>query len=100
MSVSKRNSLAGKSTGKSISAKYFAAHPEARKKKNAYNKRYHSTAERKHYRASLNKKNRSLGTYGNKDGKDASHTKKGKMVLEDSSKNRARNGHNGKSTKK
>ena len=32
-----RNSLAGKSTGTSKSAKYFASHPEARKKKNEYN---------------------------------------------------------------
>ena len=35
-----------------------------------------------------------------KGGKDLSHTKSGKMVLESASKNRARNGQNGKSTKK
>ena len=92
MESKKRNGLAGKSTGKSESAKYFASNPEARAKKNAYNKAYHATPERKAYRASLNKANRSAGTYGNGDGKDASHTKSGKLVKETASKNRARNG--------
>lgn len=87
-----RNSLAGKSTGKSKSAKYFASHPEAKAKKNAYNKEYHASEERKNYRARLNKANRDAGTYGNKDGKDMSHTKSGKLVSEGQSSNRARNG--------
>ena len=86
-----RNTLAGKSKGKSRSAKYYAANPEAKKKKQAYDKAYHSTPERKKYRAKLNAKNRKAGTYGNKDGKDMSHTKKGKLVKEKQSKNRARN---------
>ena len=34
-----------------------------------------------------------------KGGKDVSHTKSGKLVLENSTKNRGRNGKNGKSTK-
>jgi len=87
-----RNSLAGKSTGKSESAKYFASHPEARKKKNEYNKEYHSTPTRVKYRETLNKANRKDGTYGNGDGKDKSHTKSGKLVSEPANKNRARNG--------
>jgi hypothetical protein len=87
-----RNGLAGKSTGKSTSAKYFASHPEARAKKNAYNKEYHSTPERNQYRAKLNMANRAAGTYGNGDGKDVSHTKAGKLVKETKSTNRARNG--------
>jgi len=87
-----RNSLAGKSTGTSKSAKYFAENPEARKKKNAYNKEYHSTPERVKYREELNTANRKSGTYGNKDGKDKSHTKTGKLVSETASTNRARNG--------
>lgn len=87
-----RNSLAGKSTGKSKSAKYFASHPEARAKKNAYNKAYHSTPERVAYREKLNNANRQAGTYGNKDGKDLSHTKAGKLIKESKSSNRARNG--------
>ena len=87
-----RNSLAGKSTGKSKSAKYFAENPEARAKKNAYNKEYHSTPSRVKYREELNAANRKSGTYGNGDGKDKSHTKSGKLVSEKASTNRARNG--------
>ena len=86
-----RNTLAGKGEGKSRSAKYYAKNPKARKKKQEYDKKYHSSSERKKYRSELNKKNRKAGTYGNKDGKDMSHTKKGKMVKEKQSKNRARN---------
>jgi len=87
-----RNSLAGKSTGKSKSAKYFASHPEARAKKNAYNKEYHSDPTRVNYREDLNRANRKAHTYGNGDGKDMSHTKAGKLVKESRSTNRARNG--------
>jgi hypothetical protein len=87
-----RNSLAGKSTGKSKSAKYFAANPDSRAKKNAYNKEYHSDPSRVNYRENLNSANRKAKTYGNKDGKDMSHTKAGKLVKESSSTNRARNG--------
>lgn len=87
-----RNKLAGKSAGKSKSAKYFASNPEARDKKNAYNKEYHSSEERKGYRVKLNKANRRAGTYGNGDGKDMSHTSGGKLVRESQSTNRARNG--------
>ena len=86
-----RNTLAGKNKGKSRSAKYYAANPEAKKKKQAYDKAYHSTPERKKYRAKLNKANRKAKTYGNKDGKDMSHTKGGRLVRERQSKNRARN---------
>jgi len=87
-----RNKLAGKSTGKSKSAKYFAANPEARAKKNAYNKEYHSDPDRVNYREDLNRANRKAKTYGNGDGKDMSHTKSGKLVQEARSANRARNG--------
>lgn len=87
-----RNKLAGKSTGKSKSAKYFAANPEARAKKNAYNKEYHSSPERNKYRAKLNMANRAAGTYGNGDGKDLSHKKNGRLSKESASSNRARNG--------
>jgi hypothetical protein len=90
MAKSTRNKLAGKSTGTSKSAKYFASHPEARAKKNAYNKEYHATTERKNYREELNKVNRANKGYG--DGKDLSHTRSGKLVREARSSNRARNG--------
>lgn len=68
-------------------------------KKRAYDKKYHSTTERRKYRAELNKKNRDKGTYGNGDGLDESHMKNGGTKKEKKSTNRARNGHNGKSTK-
>ena len=90
-----RNSLAGSKKGKSESAKYFQSHPEARKKKDAYNKEYHSTPERRKYRSELNSENRKSKTYGNGDGKDKSHTKRGVIVNESQSKNRARNGKGG-----
>lgn len=100
MDKSKRNSLAGSTTGKSASAKYYQNNPKARAKKNAYNKDYHSTPARKRYRSELNKANKEAGTYGNKDRKDMSHKKNGSMVKESQSKNRARQGANGRSTKK
>ena len=73
---------------------------ERRKKKLAYDKAYESTEQRKNYRVELNGANRKAGTYGNKDGMDMSHTKIGGVVKENMKSNRARNGHNGKSTKK
>lgn len=57
----------------------------------AYDKAYQATEKRKKYRAQLNKKNRDAGTYGNKDGKDMSHTTYGGLVIEKQSTNRARN---------
>ena len=53
-------------------------------------KKYGSSTKAKKYRAELNKYNRQKGTYGNGDGKDASH-KGGKIVgFEAESKNRGR----------
>lgn len=95
-----RNKLAGKSTGKSKSAKYFATHPEAREKKNQYNKEYHSSSDRIKYRSKLNQANKKAGTYGNGDGKDMSHTSKGGLVRESQSTNRARNGRGNNKKKK
>lgn len=52
--------------------------------------KYGKSEKAKKYRAQLNKYNRDKGTYGNGDGKDASH-KGGKIVgFEDQSKNRGR----------
>jgi len=62
-------------------------------KKRDYKKeyaKYGSSTKAKKYRAELNKYNRKKGTYGNGDGKDASH-KGGKIVgFESQSKNRGR----------
>ena len=53
-------------------------------------KKFQSSPKMKKYRAELNKYNRKKGTYGNGDGKDASH-KGGKIVgFEAQSKNRGR----------
>jgi len=53
-------------------------------------KKFQSSKKAKKYRAELNKYNRDKGTYGNGDGKDASH-KGGKIVgFESASKNRGR----------
>lgn len=69
--------------------------------KRDYKKEYNrDQKKRTKYRSKLNQENRRRGDYGNGDGKDLSHTKTGKMVKESQSKNRARNGKNGKSTKK
>lgn len=91
-----RNKLAGEH--KSYDKRNMSKESIAKKK--AYDKKYHSTTERKKYRAELNKANRKAGTYGNGDGKDMSHKKGGGLVKEPASKNRARNGSSGKSTKK
>lgn len=63
-------------------------------------KAYQSSPERRKYRAELNAEARKRGIYGKRKSMDLSHTKDGKMVLENKSKNRARQGSNGKSTKK
>jgi len=93
---SKRNGLAGKHP----SYDKLNMSEASKKRKLAYDKEYQASEKRKKYRAELNKANREAGTYGNGDGKDMSHTKKGSLMLERASKNRARNGHNGKSSKK
>ena len=62
---------------------------EDRNYKDEY-KKFQSSKKAKKYRAELNKYNRQKGTYGNGDGKDASH-KRGKIVgFEAQSKNRGR----------
>jgi hypothetical protein len=84
----------------SRSAIYYQNNPTAREKKKKYDTEYHKTPMRRRYRSELNQENKKRGTYGNGDGKDLSHTKKGGMVLERARINRARNGANGKGTKK
>jgi len=61
---------------KKSSAEYYAENKESRDKKKKYDKKYHSTEERKKYRAFLVKKNREAGTYGNGDGKDYDHAER------------------------
>ena len=62
---------------------------EDRDYKDEYNK-FQSSTKMKRYRAELNRYNRKKGTYGNGDGKEASH-KNGKIVgYEDENANRGR----------
>jgi len=86
-----RNGLAGRGKGR---------YNESTGRDYEYDKKYQKTKSRKKYRASLNKANRKAGTYGNKDRLDMSHTKKGKLIKESQSSNRARNGHGKRSSKK
>lgn len=85
---------------KGRTAKYYASNPEARKKRLEYQKEYNKSDKEVKKRVELNRENRKRGTYGNGDNMDMSHTKDGKIVKENYKKNRARQGSNGKSTKK
>jgi hypothetical protein len=69
-------------------AKYYAANPEARKKRLEYQADYNKKPEQLKKRIELNRENRERGTYGNGDKLDVSHKKGGKTVLESASKNR------------
>tara|TARA_Y100000114_G_scaffold131487_1_gene129722 strand:+ start:312 stop:551 length:240 start_codon:yes stop_codon:yes gene_type:complete len=73
----------------SKSSKYYKKNKKSYAKKKKYDSKYSSSEKRKNYRVKLNFFNRKKGKKG--DGKDASHTKSGKIVLESQSKNRARN---------
>lgn len=85
--------------GQSKTSKYYASHPKAAEKRREYQRELNSTEERKKYRAEHTKARRANGIDG-KGGPDMSSTKSGKFVKENPSKNRARNGANGKSVKK
>jgi hypothetical protein len=72
----------------SRSAKYYRDNPEARAKKNSYQKEYNKKEGQSKYRSSLNRLNKLFGTYGNGDGMDVSHRSGKKTRLEPQSKNR------------
>ena len=82
-------------------AKYnpYKKNPKLRKKKNAYQRKYNKKPSVKKESQERWAERRRRGIAG-KGGKDLSHRSDGKMVLESATKNRARNGQNGKSTKK
>ena len=75
---------------KGKTAQYYASNPEARRKRNKQQAAYNKTTEGLKIRTNANQLNRDLGTYGNRDGKDASHTSATKGKLESPSKNRRR----------
>ena len=69
---------------------YFSQNEVAKRDYKDEYKKFQSSKKSKKYRAELNKYNRDKGTYGNGDGKDASH-KGGKIVgFESEKKNRGR----------
>lgn len=83
----------------SRTARYYRANPEAAEKHRAYQRKLNKEEGQSEYRSDCNKARELLGLkVGDK--RDASHTKDGKVVAEDRKKNRARNGADGKSTKK
>lgn len=69
---------------------YYKQNPEARQKRLKQQKRYNKTAEGLKIRSNANKLNRQLGTYGNGDGLDASHTGPNSGKTENPSANRRR----------
>ena len=85
--------------GRSKTSKYYAENPEAAEKRREYQRKRNKTEEQKKYRAEHQKERRRRGIDG-KGGDDVSKKKNGKFVLEHPYKNRARNGADGKSTKK
>jgi hypothetical protein len=68
-------------------AKYYASNPDARKKRLDYQREYNKQDREVKKRVELNRINRTRGTYGNGDGLDASHTKRG-VVMKKASVNR------------
>ena len=98
--------------GNSKTSRYYRNNPEALAKKKAYDREYSkrrkgskaaagSAIKKKLKKADAQRwsERRRRGIAG-KGGPDMSHTKSGRMVAESPRKNRARNGKNGKSTKK
>lgn len=83
-----RNRLAGK--GRTYKKRGMTKRSIERKRE--YDARYQKKRSAVKKRVEANRANRRAGTYGNGDGKDASHKKGGKIVMEKQSKNRARNG--------
>jgi hypothetical protein len=69
---------------------YYKNNPKAKAKRLKQQAEYNRTKEGLKIRTNANKLNRKLGTYGNGDGKDASHTGPNKGKLESPKANRTR----------
>ena len=69
---------------------YYKSNPEAAAKRRKQQRAYNKTSNGLKIRTAANKLNHKLGTYGNGDGKDASHTGKSTGKLETPSSNRRR----------
>lgn len=79
---------------------YYKANPEAYKKKIAYETKRRKLKKVKDAYNERRRFKRKKGIEGKMGNKDVSHTKSGKLVLENKITNRKRNGENGKSVKK
>lgn len=97
--------------GSSTSSRAYKKSPKSAAKKRAYDRAYskrkmgskagNTATKRKHNREAAERwKERKRRGIAGKGGKDVSHTRSGKLVLENKTKNRGRNGKNGMSTKK
>ena len=69
---------------------YYKRNPAARKRRLKQQAKYNKTKKGLKIRTAANKLNKKLGTYGNGDGKDASHTGPNRGKLESPSANRRR----------
>ena len=75
---------------KSKTQTYYDQNPAANKRRLKQQAKYNKTNNGLKIRTNANKLNRQLGTYGNGDGMDASHTGPAKGKLEKPSANRRR----------
>jgi hypothetical protein len=75
---------------KSKTQAYYDQNPAANKRRLKQQAKYNKTNNGLKIRTNANKLNRQLGTYGNGDGMDASHTGPAKGKLETPSANRRR----------
>lgn len=71
-------------------ARYYKENPEARKRHVEYQKEYNKSDAQVAKRVELNRENRKRGTYGDKNGMDLAHTKRG-YVMKRASENRGDN---------
>jgi hypothetical protein len=69
---------------------YYKQNPDARRRRLKQQAKYNKTNEGLKIRTKANKLNRKLGTYGNGDGMDASHTGPNQGKLESPKANRTR----------
>lgn len=77
----------------------YKKNPKLRAKKNAYQRKYNKkpSVKNKSEERWTERRRRDIAGKG---GKDLSHTRSGRMILESPSTNRSRNGKNGKSSLK
>lgn len=74
----------------SRTSNYYKNNPKAKAKRLKQQAKYNKTKDGLKIRSAANKLNRKLGTYGNGDGKDASHTGPNTGKLESPKANRTR----------